>query len=1712
MVRRLGLEPLEDRRLLSAGGQQTIQLFDASPALFVQNQGQIADASIRYAFQGSGANVLMTDSGVIFQVSQKTAAATPQTPNPLPPMPAAADAASESEQFSATFLGANSVAPVGRDQSATVYNYLVGDRSQWRQNVPAYQQVAYNGLYSGIDLVTSGQRDHLKYEFHVAPGADYAQIKVHYQGIEGLWLDGQGVLHVQTALGEMTDSAPVIYQVVDGHQVAVAGQFQLIDQDTYAFTVTGAYDRQAELVIDPVVDWSTCIHGTASPETGETKGQGVAVDADGNALITGYTNSPNVIGATGSYHGGLQDAFVAKISSSGTLLWSIYLGGGGDDIGYGIAVDSEGNALVAGYTGSADLAGANNSLSGSRNAFVAKVGADGTLLWSTYVGGSSFAEARGIGVDGEGNALVTGVTASTDLALATNSYHGGEDAYVAKVSSDGALLWSTYLGGSNYDFTDSIAVDSHGNALVTGETMSTDFAGANNSYRGDYNDAFVAKVGSDGTFLWSTYLGGTGYDWGYGIAVDSHDDALVTGNTQSTDFVGANNSKGDQGTFVAKVASTGSLAWATYSEAYGRCIAVDSQDDALVFGNGVTQIDGNGTLVGSISYRGGSDYVGGIAVDGLGNIVIAGWAQLGYPGVLGNEDAFVTKVSSSGDVAWATLVGGDLGLGTVKPLGVAADAEGNALITGYTDSTDIAGTNNSFQGGRDDAFLAKIGSDGTLLWVTYLGGSGDDSGYGVAVDSEGNALVTGWTQSSDFAGANNLYYGPDTNGVDAFVAKVRSDGTLLWSTYVGGSDYDHGYGIALDSEGNALVTGNTCSVDFAEATNSSYGGNDAFVAKVNSDDGTLLWSTYLGGSDGNDYGQGIAVDSEGNALVTGNTESTNFAEANNSFDGEVDAFVAKVNNDGTLLWSTYLGGSSYDYGQGIAVDSQGSALITGYTESMDFAGSNGPPNGSIDGYLAKISGSGTFLWSTYFNGTFGTGVVVDSQGDALVMAGNVIIINSGGKTLGVISPPGLYANSIAVDSRDNVLVAGYFAYSNGDVGREYDNAYVVKILGPITMETTTTLVAGPNPSVGLGRPVTFTATVESALSGAGAPTGSVTFMDGDTPLGTGELSNGTASFRTAGLAVGDHTIAAVYSGDQDYHESTGSVTQTVVLAPYGSTTTLTASVDHSVFSQSLTFTALVAPVNAPKGMKPTNTVSFVIDDGPEIPVQVGSNRKAVLKLSLEQLSTLEPGSHLVTAIYDGDENFGVSIASLTQTVNQATTTTRLAAPTSSSYGRTVTLKAIVTKVSPAKIKPTSGTVTFYDGDTVLGTVDVEPDSRGTGRAWLVCSGLPAASYQLRAQYSGTADYTASSSDTVTLAVAPAITKTKLIASSTSAIPGQTIDLTVNVTTRPLGRGTPPGLVTFWEGSTNLGTVELDSNGQAQMSLPDLSLGKHPIYVTYGAAPDFETSTSGTVTLSVAKVKTATELIASSTSTIFGEAVVFTANVTSARPELGAPTGTVTFWNGATSLGTAELDSNGQAQVSTSDLSVGNRRIKITYGADSIFNASTSSSVTVTVQASQLTLSPSTQIRPGGIALDSQAALASIVTAAKQRLEAKLGVGIDAALAGLKVAVANLPGKLLGEEAGKTILIDRDAAGCGWFIDPTPVSDEEFVSSSGKQQLQAIDPRAVDRIDLLTVMEHELGHVLGLKDLDAASDDLMSGVLEVGIRRNASAADAVLALL
>lgn len=386
-----------------------------------------------------------------------------------------------------------------------------------------------------------------------------------------------------------------------------------------------------------------------------------------------------------------------------------------------------------------------------------------------------------------------------------------------------------------------------------------------------------------------------------------------------------------------------------------------------------------------------STYVGGsgndagfdIAVDGSGNTYVTGSTDSPEFSSVSGNNAFVAKLNATGTQrTYLAIIGG---AGDDTGFGIAIDSSGDAFITGTTSSVDFPVVNpiqSNFGGGSQDAFIAKLHPSGSaLIYSTYLGGSGSDQGFGLSLDMTGSAYVTGSTDSGEFS---------TRGGSDVFVTKINPTGTQreYFATLGGGGD-DTGFDIAVASDGSACIVGTTNSVDFTTANalqSNLRGSQDAFIAKLNPVGSPLIYSTYFGGS-GTDSGFGIMVDGAGNAYVTGSTDSPEFTNL-----GGQDVFVAKFSSSGNER--TYLatfGGSANDAGLGIAVDSGGNAYVTGSTDSSNFTTANAlqpNPGGSQDGFVAKLDTIGSALqYSTFLGGSgkdFGSAIAVDNNGNSYV--------------------------------------------------------------------------------------------------------------------------------------------------------------------------------------------------------------------------------------------------------------------------------------------------------------------------------------------------------------------------------------------------------------------------------------------------------------------------------------------------------------------------------------------------------------------------------------------------------------------------------------------------------------------------------------------------------------------------------------------------------
>ena len=603
-------------------------------------------------------------------------------------------------------------------------NYFLGnDPDRWWTDIPHYGRIQYHDVYPGIDLVYYGTQGELEYDFVVAPGADPSVIQLKFEGVRDVRIDARGDLVLETESGQIQQRKPFAYQHVNGVRRTISGAYLLRQDQTVSFEL-GDYDPTQPLVIDPVLIYSTLIGGS-----GQDFALAIDVDSSGNVYATGYTNSadfPAVGPIQSDFGGGSGDIFATKLNASGTeLLYATYLGGSGSEFA-DIAVDAAGNAYLTGSTSSSNFPTANALQptfgGGRRDSFVTKLNPTGSaLIYSTYLGGSG-AENEGslgrIAVDAAGNASVTGITDSPDFPTKNAlqpTYGGGvSDAYVAKLNPGGSgFAYSTYLGGSGVETEFSsggIAVDFDGNAYVTGSTDSVDFPTANplQAARSGAYDAFVTKLNPVGSaFIYSTYLGrDQGGAAANGIAVDAGGNAYVTGYTtgftSSSSFPGAGPPPFPPGPgvlpfdgFVSKLNAAGSaLVYSRYiatpRDDFAEGITVDAAGNAWVIGStggefavtpdALFPIGGGGSFVVQLDSAGDIVYatffppVADIAVDGSGNVYLTGSiSNFALP--LVTPGAFQTAFRGGVDVYVVKLGGEGVPVTTVS----AADFQGREL-------------------------------------------------------------------------------------------------------------------------------------------------------------------------------------------------------------------------------------------------------------------------------------------------------------------------------------------------------------------------------------------------------------------------------------------------------------------------------------------------------------------------------------------------------------------------------------------------------------------------------------------------------------------------------------------------------------------------------------------------------------------------------------------------------------------------------------------------------------------------------------------------------------------------------------------------------------------------------------------------------------------------------------------------------------------------
>lgn len=696
---------------------QAVRNYGHLPLTFEANQGQAA-GQVKFLSRGRGYTTFLTAGGMVLNLR----ASHVESDSSKTSAHAANSQSSTRATLQFSLVGANrNPQVVGEDLQPGRVNYFIGkDRSKWYTNVPTYRRIRYKNVYPGIDLIYYGNHQQLEYDFAVAPKADPRQIQFQINGASQISLDEQGDLVLDVNDAKLHFQSPLVYQESNGKRTLVAGGYAMKDESHIGFQVSN-FDASKPLVIDPV------------------------------------------------------------------LVYSTYLGGSGADQPTGIAVDNSGNVYVAGYTDSADfpLASLGSLATNTNHVFVAKLDPTGSnLVYADYIGGNSDDYAVALVLDNANEVYVTGSTQSSNFPV-VNAYQsqqpGPYTGFVSRISADGsALIYSTYLGGNNYDQPAGITIDNSGEVMVAGYTQSENFPVAN-AYQesalanqgGNYGTyGFLTKFSADGSSLvYSTYFAGNsnveegGCCWVSpfntinAIAADANGNAYVTGSTNTYNFpvtsgsYSTTNATQQNATvaFVSKFNSAGGLDYSTYFY----------DPSGYTVSTAAITVDGSG-----------SAYITGSAYSDTTFPVTS--TSICNPETQGSAcgNAFVTKFNSAATaLTYSTFLGAN---NNATPESIALDSNNDAYVLASASSSSFAEVSGiEAYSNQDDVMLVEIDPEASSqLFATYIGGSGDDEPSGIAVDSDGNMYVAGSTDSDDLPTTQGAFQTVTGGNTDAFIAKI----------------------------------------------------------------------------------------------------------------------------------------------------------------------------------------------------------------------------------------------------------------------------------------------------------------------------------------------------------------------------------------------------------------------------------------------------------------------------------------------------------------------------------------------------------------------------------------------------------------------------------------------------------------------------------------------------------------------------------------------------------------------------------------------------------------------------------------------------------------------------------------------------------------------------------------------------------------------------
>lgn len=718
--------------------------FGKVPLYFEENSGQ-ADGRARYIARGGGQTAFVTHDGLVLAFDGQSIAMHIADANPNAEM--AAEGALEG-----------------------VSNYYLGNRSF--RGLKHFSSVRVSNILPDMDVVYHASAQNLEYDVVIRPGANPSAFHLRFEGSPTPLLNNEGDLVFKTASGEMIQRAPRVWQRTGGRRVEIACRYVLLKPGEVRLQLS-QYDSSRDLVVDPILSYSTYLAGTAQDNP-----TGIAADSTGFAYVTGYTASLDFPVTAGSWHGS-YDAFVAKLNANGTeLVYSTFIGGSSQDQANAIAVDA-GNAYITGFTYSIDFPfTSGHYLGGYTDAFTLKLDSSGNIAYALDLGGSYGDAGTAIAADNTGAAYVAGYTSSPDFPITSGALKtkngANTNAFVVKISTAGEIVYATYLGGTSNDTASGIAADSLGNAYIGGTATSANFPVTKSAFSKVLDggqDAFIAKLNPSGSALvYATYLGGSAYENAGGLAIDAAGDCYVTGTTGSTDFPttpGAFTTTSPEyrtSWYVTKLNATGTkLVYSTYllgsPSGSSVSIAVNSTGSAYV----------SGTSAGAFEVTPGA-------------LRIPPSTSYYY-----ENDVFLVKLSPAGtELSYSTLLGSTNA--TADSSSLALDGKGGVYITGVTTSATFPVTAGAFEptdpksSGGQSGFVTKINLNSLTLCEPSVSPSSQ------ALPGRGGAIAFALTLAPGCpweAIPNGITLNNRTHGV-VTSSPIQVTGTVGQNNYTGG--------------------------------------------------------------------------------------------------------------------------------------------------------------------------------------------------------------------------------------------------------------------------------------------------------------------------------------------------------------------------------------------------------------------------------------------------------------------------------------------------------------------------------------------------------------------------------------------------------------------------------------------------------------------------------------------------------------------------------------------------------------------------------------------------------------------------------------------------------------------------------------------------------------------------------------------------------------